>query len=104
MELPDATSLSLAVGQSLDVRGIAQLLISNMDELYAGLLDGEIAALEECWAWRIGKAGGQRITVELADANELHGRLRRVGFDALELELPSGEIRRLRPEEVRHLR
>jgi BirA family biotin operon repressor/biotin-[acetyl-CoA-carboxylase] ligase len=103
MDLPDATSLSVTVGKPLDVRGITELLIQNLDEHYGRLLDGEIAALEECWAWRLGKID-QQSTAELTDANEVRGRLRRVTFDLLEVELPSGEIRQLRPEEVRHLR
>lgn len=103
MDLPDATSLSMAVGQMLDVRGITHLLIRNLDDEYGQLLGGQMAALEECWAWRLGKNGHQA-TVELTDANEVRGRLRRIAFDAVELELPNGEVRRLRPEEVRHLR
>lgn len=103
MDLPDATSLSLAIGKPLDVRGITEELIQNLDELLGRLLDGEIAALEECWAWRLGKTG-QLATVELTDANEVRGRLRRVTFDLLEVELANGEVRQLRPEEVRHLR
>jgi BirA family biotin operon repressor/biotin-[acetyl-CoA-carboxylase] ligase len=100
--LPDATSLSIALGQKLDVRGITQLLIQNLDAQYERLLSGEIAALEECWAWRLGKVG-QPATVELMDATEIHGRVRRIGFDALELEQAEG-LRRLAPEEIRHLR
>jgi BirA family biotin operon repressor/biotin-[acetyl-CoA-carboxylase] ligase len=103
MDLPDATSLSLAEGKPLDVCGITELLIQNLDENYGRLLAGEIAALEECWAWRLGKVG-ELVTVELTDANEVRGRLRRVTFDRVELELRSGEVRSFRPEEVRHLR
>jgi BirA family transcriptional regulator, biotin operon repressor / biotin---[acetyl-CoA-carboxylase] ligase len=103
MQLPDATSLSLAVGRSLDVRSITHLLIEKLDRQYGRLQSGEIAELEECWAWRLGMIG-RAATVELTDANELHGRLRRIAFNALELELPGGEVRSLRPEQVRHLR
>jgi BirA family biotin operon repressor/biotin-[acetyl-CoA-carboxylase] ligase len=103
MDLPDATSLSLAVGKPLDVRGITELLIQNLDELYGRLFDGEIAALEECWAWRLGKVS-QLVTVELTDANEVRGKLRRVTFHLVEVELSSGEVRSLRPEQIRHLR
>ena len=103
MELPDATSLSLAVGQALDVRGITELLIRNLDDQWVRLLAGEFADLEKKWAGRIGISGAFT-TVEFMDANELRGQLRRIGLDALELELPSGELRLLRPEEVRHLR
>jgi BirA family biotin operon repressor/biotin-[acetyl-CoA-carboxylase] ligase len=103
MDLPDATSLSLGVGKPLDVRGITELLIQNLDASFGRLFVGEIAALEECWAWRLGKLS-QLITVELTDASEVRGRLRRVTFDLVEVELSNGEIRSLRPEQIRHLR
>jgi BirA family transcriptional regulator, biotin operon repressor / biotin---[acetyl-CoA-carboxylase] ligase len=102
-ELPEATSLSISLGQKLDVKGITQLLIENLDEQYARLLSGEIAALEECWAWRLGKAE-EAATVELMDASEQRGRLRRIAFDGLTLEQPDGSVRLLKPEEVRHIR
>ena len=102
-QLPDATSLSIVTGQKLDVKTITQALIRNLDEQYAALLDGGISALEECWAWRLGKTD-RHATVELMDATELHGRVRRIAFDAVELEQSNGEVRVLRPEEIRHLR
>ena len=103
MDLPDATSLSIASGQFFDAEAVTQLLIDKLDENYERLLGGEIAAVEESWVRRLGKVG-RTTTVELLDANELIGRLQQVSFDGLELELPNGAIRRLRPEEVRHLR
>jgi biotin-(acetyl-CoA carboxylase) ligase len=103
MALPDATSLSIVAGRKLDVKAITQSLIHNLDEHYASLLDGGIPALEECWAWRIGKTD-RLATVELMDATELHGRVRRIAFDAVVLEQSNGQVRSLRPEEIRHLR
>src|SRR4051794_19781376 len=52
--LADATSLSMAVGQRLDVPEITQLLIRNLDAQYDRLLAGELAELEACWQWRLG--------------------------------------------------
>jgi BirA family biotin operon repressor/biotin-[acetyl-CoA-carboxylase] ligase len=103
LDLAHATSLSIAAGQPLDVPGIRQLLIHNLDTQYDHILDGEIAALEECWAWRIGLAG-RSVTVELTDAVQLHGQLQSIAFDGLELQQSAGRIRLLKPEEVRHLR
>ena len=103
MNLPDATSLSIVTGRKLDVKAITQALIHNLDELYSSLLAGAIPALEECWARRLGKVD-RHATVELMDATELHGRVRRIAFDAVELEQSNGDIRVLRPEEIRHIR
>jgi BirA family biotin operon repressor/biotin-[acetyl-CoA-carboxylase] ligase len=103
MDLPHATSLSVLVGQRLDVRGITQLLIRNLDAEYDRLLTDGRAAVEECWAWRIGLVG-QPVTAELMDATEVRGRLAGLGFDGVRLEQSDGTVRSLLPEEVRHLR
>ena len=100
--LPDATSLAIAVGRRLDVAGITQLLIRNLDEEYDRLLGGELSALEACWRWRLG-LDGRPVTVELMDATEVRGRLAEVGFGGLAVETFGG-VRRLVPEEVRHVR
>lgn len=103
MELPDASSLSVAVGKKLDVQLITNCLIDNLDEQYSELLDGQFTKLESDWAKRIGKLG-RAVTVELADRNEVQGQLQALTFDNLILELPSGEQRQIRPEMVRHIR
>jgi BirA family biotin operon repressor/biotin-[acetyl-CoA-carboxylase] ligase len=103
MELADATSLSVAVGRRLDVKGITQLLIRNLDAAYGRLLTEGLTELEECWAWRLGLAG-RPVTAELMDATEVRGRLSQLGFGGVQLELADGTVRRLQPEEVRHLR
>ena len=101
--LPDAISLSLAVGQRLDVKGITQLLVRNLDAEYDRLLNGELPALEACWQWRLGLTG-KPVTVELMDATEVRGRLVALGFTGLAVEMSGGDVRRLVPEEVRHIR
>jgi BirA family biotin operon repressor/biotin-[acetyl-CoA-carboxylase] ligase len=102
LSLPDATSLSIAAGQRLDVKGVNQLLIRNLDAEYSRLLDGEVAELEACWQWRIG-LDGRQATVELMDATEIRGRLVELAFAGLTLETSAG-ARRFTPEEVRHVR
>jgi BirA family biotin operon repressor/biotin-[acetyl-CoA-carboxylase] ligase len=99
--LPEATSLSIAVGQRLDVKGIMQLLIRNLDAEYDRLLAGDLSALEACWQWRLG-LDGRPVTVELMDASEVRGRLVELGFGGLAVET-SGGVRQLLPEEVRHI-
>jgi biotin-(acetyl-CoA carboxylase) ligase len=93
----------MAVGQRLDVKGITELLIRNLDAEYDRLLAGELAALEACWQWRLG-LDGRPVTVELMDATEIYGRLVEVGFGGLAVEQSDGRVRRWLPEEVRHLR
>lgn len=100
--LPDAMSLSITVGQRLDVNGITQLLIRNLDAEYDRLLAGDFAELEACWRWRLG-LDGRPVTIELMDASEVCGRLAEVGFNGLAVETSAG-VRRLVPEEVRHVR
>jgi BirA family biotin operon repressor/biotin-[acetyl-CoA-carboxylase] ligase len=102
-ELPDATSLSLAVGRKLNVQETSRLLIRNLDAEYDRLLGGEIEALEACWKWRVGLLG-KPVTAELMDATEVRGRLVEMSFAGLDVERPDGTARRLIPEEVRHLR
>jgi BirA family biotin operon repressor/biotin-[acetyl-CoA-carboxylase] ligase len=103
MDLPDATSLSMAVGRPVDVKGITQLLIHNLDAEYDRLWAGGLGELEACWAWRLGLTG-RPVTAELMDATEVRGRLVRLGFGGLQLERSDGTVRQLQPEEVRHLR
>jgi BirA family biotin operon repressor/biotin-[acetyl-CoA-carboxylase] ligase len=103
MDLPDATSLSVAVGRPLDVKGITRLLIHNLDAEYDHLLADGLAELEACWARGLGLTG-RPVTAELMDATEVRGRLVGLGFGGIHLELSDGTVRQLRPEEVRHLR
>jgi BirA family biotin operon repressor/biotin-[acetyl-CoA-carboxylase] ligase len=103
LDLPHAISLSAAVGKPLDVKGITQLLISNLDDEYERLLNGETAALEECWGWRIGLVG-RAVNIELTDATEVRGQLNTLDFNGLKLKQSDGTIRLFKPEEVRHLR
>jgi BirA family biotin operon repressor/biotin-[acetyl-CoA-carboxylase] ligase len=101
--LADATSLSMAVNRRLDVKGITDLLIRNLDAEYDRLLSGELAALEASWKWRLG-LDGRPVTVELMDATEVRGRLVALAFGGLTVEVAHGVVRRVLPEEVRHVR
>ena len=102
-ELSGATSLAIAAGQPLDVRQVTRVLVRCLDAGYARLLAGGCGELEAAWAGRLGLVG-RPVTAELWDAAEVRGRLAAVGFGGVRLELPGGAVRRLRPEEVRHLR
>jgi BirA family transcriptional regulator, biotin operon repressor / biotin---[acetyl-CoA-carboxylase] ligase len=96
------TSLSVATGKAFDCDEIARMLIKNLDAEYARLESGDLATLEACWKGRIGLLGRQ-VHVECNHADH-HGRLRDMTFEAVELELASGELLRLRPEVVQHIR
>jgi hypothetical protein len=91
------------VGRPLDVKEVTRVLVGCMDAGYDRLLAGGCGELEAAWADRLGLVG-RPVTAELWDAVEVRGRLAAVGFDGVQMELPGGTVRRLRPEEVRHLR
>jgi BirA family biotin operon repressor/biotin-[acetyl-CoA-carboxylase] ligase len=98
--LPQATSLALAAGRPLDGPGVARLLIQQLDEEYGRLIQGDLAALEACWAWRVGLLGKQ-VTAECHDG-VVRGRLVGMAFDGLRL-AAAGGVRVLAPEAVQHL-
>jgi BirA family biotin operon repressor/biotin-[acetyl-CoA-carboxylase] ligase len=101
-ELPQATSLALAAGRSLQPYDVARILIGQLDEEYDRLCASDLASLEACWKWRIGLLGKQ-VTAECHQG--IHrGRLVEMAFDGLQLAMPSGETLRLVPETVLHLR
>ena len=101
--LQEATSLGRLAGRGHDVGIVTRLLIQKLDAEYERLLNGQIAELEAQWTRRLALQG-RSVTAELMDASELGGRLRSLSFDHLEIESTNGQVRRLRPEEVRHIR
>ncbi len=100
--LPEATSLAILTGQILDWRTIARQLIAILDEAYAGLHEGDLGSLEEDWKRRLGLFG-KPVRAELFDHTSVHGRLREISFDRLDLEFSSGEVRSFPPEQIKHL-
>jgi BirA family transcriptional regulator, biotin operon repressor / biotin---[acetyl-CoA-carboxylase] ligase len=99
--LPDATSLALTLGRTLDAHTVARLLVEQLDEEYARLLGGDRGALEACWKWHVGLLG-KSVVLETSDGRHW-GRLRDITLDSLELEQDTGRIRCFTPESVRHL-
>lgn len=100
--LPDATSLRVVSGRDTDPRTALEVVVRHLDREYGRLLGGERVAVEADWKWRVGLLGRQ-VAVELTDGTTVHGRLREMGFDGLELD--TGELlpRVLVPETVRHV-
>jgi BirA family transcriptional regulator, biotin operon repressor / biotin---[acetyl-CoA-carboxylase] ligase len=100
-ELLHAASLALFAGRELDRPALIRSLISNLDEWYDRLRRGHVADLETAWGERLA-AVGEMVTVEVAGGQRV-GRLSRLTFDGVELELADGSVCDLVPEEVLHL-
>jgi BirA family biotin operon repressor/biotin-[acetyl-CoA-carboxylase] ligase len=99
--LPEAGSLAMFATNGLDSRGLARLLLHQLDEEYSRLCRGDLATLEACWKWRTGLLG-KPVLVECVEAAH-RGRLRELGWDGLHLERPGQEMLLLRPESVREI-
>ena len=99
--LPDAASLAVFTGHSMDCRLVARQLIGQLDEEYDRLCQGDFGTLEACWKGHLGLIG-QQVTAECHDGRHA-GRLRALTFDAVTLEPDAGQPLRLAPESVRHL-
>jgi len=99
--LPLATSLAIATGQSRDCGEMARQLIVELDEQYDRLCRGDLATLEAQWKARLGLIG-RRVTAECLN-EAIQGLLRDVSFAGVELELADDRLVCLSPEAVRHL-
>jgi BirA family transcriptional regulator, biotin operon repressor / biotin---[acetyl-CoA-carboxylase] ligase len=99
-DLPLATSLAIATGQTRECEEVARQLIVELDAQYERLWQGDLETLESRWKWRLGLVG-KRVKAECAH-NFLEGTLGDVGFDGVKLTLADGNTIRLRPEAVRH--
>ena len=101
--LPDATSLAIATGKEQSLTPISRLLIHQLDLEYDRLLSESSDALESQWKTRLGLLG-EEILVEFHDGRQVKGRLRELAFDGILLESSSGNLERIEPEVIRHLR
>jgi BirA family biotin operon repressor/biotin-[acetyl-CoA-carboxylase] ligase len=98
--LEQAGSLALFTGREYDCDEMARRLISQLDEEYDRLCEGDLHTLESCWQWRLGLLGRQ-VIAECRDG-ERRGRLIELGWNGIVLQ--TGEdLLRLVPEAVRHL-
>lgn len=100
-ELPNAASLAMFTNQALNREEVARLLIEQLDHEYDRLVQGEVRDLETRWRKGIGLLG-HRVTVD-CHLGSVHGLLRRLDLDGLELMLAEGEALHLKPEMVQHL-
>jgi BirA family transcriptional regulator, biotin operon repressor / biotin---[acetyl-CoA-carboxylase] ligase len=101
--LPDATSLLVVGGRPLSAPDVTRLLLELLDAEYGHLLGGELGDLESRWRERIGLLG-KPVVVEVAESNEVRGRLMELTFHGVSVSQADGATRRFLPEEVRQLR
>jgi BirA family biotin operon repressor/biotin-[acetyl-CoA-carboxylase] ligase len=100
--LHEATSLETVSGRAHELQDVVRELIVQLDDELDRLLTEGRASLEERWKTRVGLVGQEVVVVGTPDS--YRGMLRDLSFDAVELELASGELARLPPEEVRHIK
>jgi BirA family biotin operon repressor/biotin-[acetyl-CoA-carboxylase] ligase len=100
-DLPLATSLAIATGQTRDCQEVARQLILELDAQYERLCQGDVETLESCWRGRLGLVG-KYVTAECIKA-PVQGILTEVTFAGVELVLEDGNAIRLTPEAVRQL-
>jgi BirA family biotin operon repressor/biotin-[acetyl-CoA-carboxylase] ligase len=99
--LAQAASLAVFTHQQHDCRQVARRLIEHLDDEYDLLRGGDRTAFEACWKWRIGLLG--KPVIAHTATGPMHGRLRDVTFDAVEIVSSTGVLLRFAPESVRHL-
>lgn len=100
--LAQAASLEMLVNRKLDRDKITRSLLEELDRGYALLVGGDLNAVESVWQERLGLIG-KPVEVECVDCLE-EGRLVNMSFAGLELADVRGEIRRVPPERVKHIR
>ena len=101
--LPEATSLAILTGQEFELRRAAEVLLRAFDFEYERLLAGERVAVEADWKWRTGLLG-QHVEIERSDGTRLRGRVKEMSFDEVEVESTDGEVLKLIPESIEHVR
>jgi BirA family biotin operon repressor/biotin-[acetyl-CoA-carboxylase] ligase len=99
--LTEAASLALLCDHVPEALTLARDLIIRLDDELDRLAKGDLAMLETRWRGYLGLVGAP-VRVETAKET-LQGRLRKLSFQGLELELGHGAIVGLQPEGVQHV-
>lgn len=97
-----AASLAQFTGRRFDTRDLANELIAQLDAEYSQLLAGELAALESCWAWRVGLLG-RAVELTATDGRSILGRLFEMTFETIAIQTAAGSEIRLAPESTRSI-
>jgi BirA family biotin operon repressor/biotin-[acetyl-CoA-carboxylase] ligase len=101
--LEGATSLGALTRRAFEIREVAECLLGRLFAELGRLQAGEQVALEADWKWRVGLLG-RPVVVDCHDGSRSAGRLREMGFDGIELDIPGGSTIRIIPESIRHIR
>lgn len=101
MGLPFATSMQQFTPYPLNTHEIAKRLLSNLDEIYHQLLDGNLQMLEKEWVLGIGLLGKEVVLEEHGKKHE--GKLLQQSFAHLALESAMGIRQQFVPENILHL-
>ena len=99
--LPFATSMQQFTPHPLNTHEIAKRLLSNLDEIYHQLLDGNGQMLEKEWISGMGLLGREVLLEEHGKKHE--GKLLQQSFAHLELESSMGIRKQFVPENILHL-
>ena len=101
MELTDASSLFLCSGRRYDVSQIARTLIQALDASYDQIQRAALNDLESRWQGYL-DLSNREVVVTYHEAVS-RGRVRKLGWEALELESPKGGLVQIRPESITKL-
>lgn len=99
--LPLAASFASLSGSEVEWKVAAETVLRSLDAEYEHLLTDR-SRIEEKWRTRTGLID-REVELERSDRSRVHGTLRRLTFDDVELDATSGERVRLAPEAVEHI-
>jgi BirA family biotin operon repressor/biotin-[acetyl-CoA-carboxylase] ligase len=99
--LTEATSLYLKSRKRFSIEQTSRALCRRLDRDYRRLREGRPHGLELRWQGRL-RLKGRRVLAQ-CHQGDTAGRVRRIGFDGVVLELPDRRRAILRPETIRHL-
>ena len=98
--LPDAASLAMIAGRTVERDAALEAVVRHLDAGYDRLMAGERLPLEGEWKRRIGLIG-RTVRIDGADGASNFGRLRDMAFDGIELDDADGSVRVRKPESIR---
>jgi BirA family biotin operon repressor/biotin-[acetyl-CoA-carboxylase] ligase len=101
MELTEASSLFLCSGRRFDVSQIARTLIQQLDASYDEIQSGALADLELRWRNYLDISNREVVVTYQETVNR--GRVRKLDWEALQLDVPQGGVVHIRPESITRL-
>jgi BirA family biotin operon repressor/biotin-[acetyl-CoA-carboxylase] ligase len=101
MGLSEASSLFLCSGRRFDVSQIARTVIQQLDGSYDEIQSGALGDLESRWRSYL-DISNREVAVTCQETVN-RGRVRRLNWEALQLEVPQGGVVHIRPESITKL-